>query len=398
MKKHFLLFSLLTLGAGADNLESLLSSELQKQQSFQRLISQNKSKIVEYSWINPVMVTLSRNYTTRINDEAIGLNSASIAISQPIFKSGGIYYALKYANASKLASLLKIKASKKEMIAKALKLAYDYKIALHEHRKLQLMLENYRLQIRLREPLFRDGLMDASMLDEAYIKRDEMELKVDELQIRMEQIKEAFAKISDKAIERVELPNISIPSKSQFIKKYLPLIQADKSAKVKYFESKMTKSKYLPQLSLETRYIREDINPLFRFARGLQEEYVDYGLKLTLPLSLTFREDIEASKLAWLNEEVTVVQKQKEATIAYERIMKNVNLLERSKKTVKRRQAHYQRMIREVDAYYKAGEKSKEEVQLLRNQASIAKIDGSIYDLKIKRLLTEFIGLMNGAL
>ena len=398
MKKHFLLFSLLALSVGADNLESILSNELQKQLNFQRLISQNKSKIVEYSWINPIMVTLSRNYTTRINDETIGLNSASIAISQPIFKSGGIYYALKYANASKLASLLKIKASKKEMIAKALKLAYDYKIALYENRKLQLMLENYRLQIGLREPLFREGLMDASMLDEAYIKRDEIELKIDELRITMQGIKEAFAKISDKAVEHVELPGISIPPKNHFIKSYLPLVQAGKSAKVKYFESKMTKSKYLPQLSLEARYIREDINPLFRFAAGLQEEYVDYGLKLTLPLSLTYKEDIEASKLAWLNEEVTVAQKQKEAAIVYERIMKSVNLLKRSKKTAKRRQAYYHRMIQEANAYYKAGEKSKEEVQLLRNQAAIAKIDSGIYDLKIKRVLTEFIGLMNGAL
>ena len=53
---------------------------------------------------------------------------STININQPIFKSGAIYYSIKYAANSKAYNLLNIKLNRRELIKNALDIAYDYKI------------------------------------------------------------------------------------------------------------------------------------------------------------------------------------------------------------------------------------------------------------------------------
>ena len=111
-KSKLVLLSLLTLNIYAN--DSILSESnknifsLQKEKN-----SENTSKLIK-EVINPITYKYSQDYSDSANT-----TSSSIGISQPIFKSGGIYSAIKYANYLEEYSELSINIKKKALIKEA---------------------------------------------------------------------------------------------------------------------------------------------------------------------------------------------------------------------------------------------------------------------------------------
>ncbi|MCH9741534.1 MAG: TolC family protein, partial [Epsilonproteobacteria bacterium] len=99
MKKLFLLFSItLTSLFAEEELSDILSdnkSQLLEQQKEQ---TQNQTSQLEKSWVNPIVVQYSKNYSSQFPD-TIGTGQFVISVDQPIFKMGGIWAAIKYAKA-----------------------------------------------------------------------------------------------------------------------------------------------------------------------------------------------------------------------------------------------------------------------------------------------------------
>lgn len=71
-------------------------------------IEEDSSKLKK-DWINPVNYTYSKVYGDKYDTE-----KSLISVDQPIFKTGGIYKAIKYANAQRLYSHLDLDLQKKQ--------------------------------------------------------------------------------------------------------------------------------------------------------------------------------------------------------------------------------------------------------------------------------------------
>ena len=80
--------------------ETLLSSLKQESLRLQKEKNSIESDILEFNWINPVMGSWSNS----TNDQ-LGTNAKTtlyaITLEQPIFKSGGIYYAIAYSKTNR---------------------------------------------------------------------------------------------------------------------------------------------------------------------------------------------------------------------------------------------------------------------------------------------------------
>jgi len=97
------------------------------------------------SWINPVTVRYGKDYTTRFKDRTVDTGTFSVFIDQPIFRSGGIYYAIKYSGALRDANEAELKLQKRKMIGDAVSILFSLKKNRLEQRKMRLLVKNDKI-------------------------------------------------------------------------------------------------------------------------------------------------------------------------------------------------------------------------------------------------------------
>ena len=109
MKRYLILFltiNILNANVNIDYISKNKKSifDLQKKEVLK------SSKKLKYSWISPLMfkysINKSKQASTDLEDES---RVFSIGLNQDIFRSGGIYYAMEFANIQKELNLLNIK-------------------------------------------------------------------------------------------------------------------------------------------------------------------------------------------------------------------------------------------------------------------------------------------------
>ncbi|HEC45671.1 MAG TPA: hypothetical protein ENI25_02500, partial [Epsilonproteobacteria bacterium] len=128
MKKLFLLCSLLISSMlHADELGNILSNNKELLFDYDFKSNELESDMLSKSWINPVKLRYNKDYTTRFGDKTIGTGTFSVIIDQPIFRSGGIYYAIKYSQALRNANEADLTLQKRKMIGDAVSILFNLK-------------------------------------------------------------------------------------------------------------------------------------------------------------------------------------------------------------------------------------------------------------------------------
>ncbi|HSR74488.1 MAG TPA: hypothetical protein VLL31_06555, partial [Sulfurovum sp.] len=120
MKKLFLLCSLWVSSVlYADELGDILSDNKELLFDYQFQSNELESDMLSKSWVNPVRLQYNKNYTTQFVDTTTITGGYSVIIDQPIFKSGGIYYGIKYSQVLRDGNIADIKLQKRTMIGDA---------------------------------------------------------------------------------------------------------------------------------------------------------------------------------------------------------------------------------------------------------------------------------------
>ncbi len=78
------------------------------------------------SWIAPLNLQYSYSKSNPYNDEQTS-ESAAIKMDQPIFQSGGIYYGIKFAEASKVYANYSVEVAQRKLVKDAISLLMQIK-------------------------------------------------------------------------------------------------------------------------------------------------------------------------------------------------------------------------------------------------------------------------------
>ena len=128
LKKLFLLCSLAASALiHADELGDILSDNKELIFDYQLESNELESDILSKSWLNPVRLQYSKNFTTQFTDTTVITGGYSIVVDQPIFRSGGIYYGIKYSQALRDATRADIELQKRTMIGDAISILFNLK-------------------------------------------------------------------------------------------------------------------------------------------------------------------------------------------------------------------------------------------------------------------------------
>jgi len=391
MKKIMLITSLSVALFSMDELPDILSENKSKIFNYQKEKNQIESDKLQKSWISPIVVSYKKNYSEQLISGRVDTGSFSIGIDQPIFKSGGIYFAIKYADAIRGLNGTSIEIQKRAMIGNALSILYNLKKLALNQKKLRLLVKNDNIDILQKRDSYDSGLIDSSFLDQSILKKNSDEIQLLDIELSIQKLKNDFYLLSDKNPSSIKLPKLKLIKESRYKGKNLELVKEKFAVREKSYSSKMTWTKYLPTISIQARYTDSDPSAIF-VNPNLKEAYNSYGFTISMPISINSLRDIESSKVSYMEAETKLMDKKKDIENEYKLVLKNLAILDKKISLSKKDEKLYKSLYKSTKNLQKAGEKTKLDTELMGNSLKIKKYDQQIYRIdKELQLLSLYI-------
>jgi len=382
MKKFLLIFFIFFLSlinaseiikkTKKDILENSLKKELED------------SKLQKDSWINPISieVTTSKLKDIGINN-AIKTNKISINLEQEIFKSGAILETItKGKNLINLSVL-----SNKEQKQQILFLIYQYVINLRiidlNLQKQIILIENKELEIEKKLDMYNNGLVDISELDESIIELSELKNSIENLKIDKSTFINELKNLSFKSYTEISLDSLSNIS----IDKYLEhnyIVEIKKlQVKDSKHESNITKSSYLPKIALYGTYGYGDIQ------NEADDNYYEYGVKISMPLDYNFNKNIQSKKLKSLITSSQLQDIKDEEKNNYNLIQEKLKYFDnkiQNTKTIVKRYKNIQNLVFDL---YQNSLNTKTDYITISNRLKVVNMDIKILQLQRKQIFNQ---------
>lgn len=389
LKKLFLLSSLFLTLFASDELHDILSGNreiLLENQQQQSSVATDK---LENSWINPIRLQYSKTYSSQF-PSTVGTGQFLISVDQPIFKSGGIWAALKYAKAQGYANSLDIEIQKRELISQALNILYNLRKSHLQLQKSDYLIQNDKLDMIIQKESYDAGLTNRTLYDQSLLKHNrDITSKLD-IELSIAKLENQFSLLSDDDPYKLKIPNFAMIDEKRYNESQLELQRDVSRIEEKKQYSHMTWSKYLPEVALTGRYVNEDLNPLFSApGSSLKREYYNYGFRVSIPLNINMMKDVEISKIDHMNAQLTLEEKKKEIANRFKLITKRLAIIDKKIALSKEDANHYASM--EVVAYdlEQAGDATSYDTEIVTNTLKVREIDQDVYKIDAQLELME---------
>ena len=370
-----------------------------KEQSFD--LDKNRSiieaKKLRDSWINPI--TLSYTYQKGNQFPNQKLENFTISVDQPIFKSGGIWAAIKYAGAKRIEALSGVELSRKALIARVVELAMNYRKLSYQIERQKLRLENARIDVATKRENYLHGTIDSTYLNNAIIQKNQIEIALIELKEQLLRTQEQLRAISDIDPKSVQLPHFTLVPKKLFERQNITLAQKRAAKKAAKYNRYMQIARYLPSLSLFANYNYQSMKGSLYFpGYTYGDHYSTYGLRLTMPLfDINAFRNIEEAKLDYLKSGLDLAQAKRERDQLYVRIAKELKLIDKKIAIAKENHDLYAKLYAQTRDQYRAGEKTDYDLQTMHNSLKSSELDLKIYELDKQLLLLQLYKEMHDA-
>ncbi len=376
-------FSLLQAG-NIELLSGLKQDIIKNEKKTNELNSDN----LEKSWINSIVGSFSYS-----NSDASGTrqesNTISVTMNQPIFKSGGIYYAIKYANANRDFLRLSTKLNEQTEIKTVLSALYNLKKLDFQIQKQRYMIDNAKIDIIRKKEQYQNGFLDSSYLNQAILSESSLQRSLLDMKSSRLELLRTLKSYSDADISSVSLPRFSLIDKSDFLSKSLLLKQKNAQAIVSNYLKKMTIANYLPTVTFNAGYYNtHDFG---------SKQYTNFGLKISMPLlDLNRGRTIEIKRLEYLKSKMQIQDTKRAESENFDLAVKKIKLLEKKVALAKDDLKLYDSLLLSTKDSYKAGEKTIYDVKTLENSKETMSIDVDIFKTEIQLSLLDLYAKMNG--
>ncbi|AGR78070.1 hypothetical protein A7H1H_1802 [Aliarcobacter butzleri 7h1h] len=338
---------------------------------------EEKKEVNKYEWLNDLNISLSQSK----DDEHIKTKDYSLNLNQKILDFGGISSQIDYANNLFKQEALKIKMENFEDLNTLYKNFIDLKINDINILQNDLNIKNSEIEVDIKKSQYRNGQSDISDLNDAIMKKNLLEDSKMNLKLNKVIYENDIKKLTSYELNNLNIPSISLISKDIFLEKSTKKLYANLESQVSQNEYKKTKSKYLPALNLTGAVGYQDSTT------KESQDYYNYGASITMPLNYTFSNDIEYSKLVYLQnrkkEELTSIELEKVYDSSIETIKQFENRINLALNDIKL----YEELLELNQEEFNAGFKADEDVQTLKNSKEIRKLDIEKYKLNIKKEL-----------
>ncbi len=394
LKTPLILCSLCTAALlhGTDASSAAFLSELKEAQFEQeaKKVEYESSKL-QRSIFEPVWLryNISKSNPSNVQQTAQG---ASVTIDQPIFQSGGMLFALKYAESTRQYGHDSIALQRKKLIKEVVSLLMQIRQAELMLRKQELLIANAAMNVEQRSEQYRSGQLDSSFLDQAIIEQNSLKQASFDIQTNLKILISTFKTMSDADYKSVPLPKLTLVKQDAFIETNLEVRQLQSQREQQRHFKGVTAAKYLPKVNFTAGYYWDKQDKMVfgggsMILPGYEQDYYSYGLKLSMPLNFNTFNDIEARHAEYLKTSLMLSDKKREQVALYERVMHNIENLENKIALAESNRKLYEKLAQESRLLYEAGYKTAYDLQTLVNSAKIQRAEVAILTLDRQREL-----------
>ncbi|MBU3014925.1 TolC family protein [Poseidonibacter lekithochrous] len=362
------------------------SNEIQTLSDTKQEIIKLKQKQIEqkeqsnkYDWVSDVNL----NASISKDEEDRRTNDYYLSISQEIFNFGGIRSQIDYATQLKKMESLDLDINTKDDLNTIFSLLVDVKINDISLEQNTLNLKNSEISIRNKKSEYKAGQLDISDLNDAIMTKNELSDAKKELNLAKLVNINSIKKYTSKNYKEINIPDIKLMNKDTYIQNATSINYAKLDATVNKSLYKIKKSDYLPSLALTGRYGYEDSNEM----NG--DDYYNYGLELSMPLSLTASNEIEQSKLDYLISQKELAEEQINSLSTYEEAVLSINSYKDRITLAKKDIKLYDELLEVNEEEYNAGYKTIDDVETLKNSKLIRALDIKTYKLNIQKQILK---------
>ncbi|MBY0541742.1 MAG: TolC family protein [Campylobacterales bacterium] len=337
---------------------------------------EEKQKVNQYDWLSHIDLSVSQSK----DNENFESKDYSLSLNQEVYNFGGISAKIDYANYLFSQEALKIQMDNQD----DLYLLYSNIINLLVNnltiKQNILNVKNKEIEVSIKKSQYKNGESDISDLNDAIMTKNLLEDTKMELMLEKVKYQNEIKKLTSYDISNINLPDISLISKKEFLDKSSQKQYAQMESKISQTQYQKTKSSYLPSFKINgtAGYNNSDTNDNV-------DDYYKYGASVSIPLSLKSSNDIQHSKLVFLQnkkeEDLTYIKLEKIYETSFETIKQYEQRINLAQNDIKL----YEELLQLNQEEYAAGFKAIEDVDTLKNSKEIRQLDIEKYKLYIKK-------------
>lgn len=215
-----------------------------------------KKEVNTYEWLSDINLNITQNK----NNEDLNTKDYSLSINQEIFNFGGIKSKIDYAQYLFEQQSLKLQMENFEDLNSLYENFINLKINDINIKQNIFNIKNSEIEVEIKTSLYKNGQRDISDLNDAIMKKNSLEDLKMELQLQKVKYINEIKKLSSYEITNLDLPQISLISKENFLENATKKLYASLESNVSKTEYQKTKSSYLPSLKLNASMGIEDSN------------------------------------------------------------------------------------------------------------------------------------------
>ena len=380
MRRFFFLFPVFL---SANILSDLQNKTLDLQKN--RVIE--SSKATEKSWINPIILQYTITKDNRLENTKTTTKTFSVTLNQPVFKSGAIFYSIKYAKDSKKLNINNLILTKRKLIKTALDLAYDYKITKLNENIIKLQIKNALIDVKRKKEEYKNGTLDLTFLNNSIISLNSLKLSLEDIIQNLDNIRFNFKNISDADIEKINLNLFSIIPLKKYLNDNIELLNKKLSKKVNKDLYKMQIGDELVTVFINASWNYQDIDYSNARFQNDEKNFYSLGAGISIPIDFTAGNKIQKAKINYLISKLDYLQKRKELINEYKNIFSNIKSVKKKISIYKENIKLYDELIISTKNNIKAGTATYDDLTILENTKEQNILQIKILKLQIQKLL-----------
>ena len=365
-------------------LDGFISDYKNQQFEYDYKKSESESLKLRDSWIAPLRINYNYSKSNPYSSEQLN-ESAGIRMDQPIFQSGGIYYGIKFANASKLYTDVSIDVAKRRMIKDAISILMQIKQTSLRIKRQKLQIKNSEINLLQKKEQYLNGQLDSGFLDNAIIQKNIVVQALYDIETNKEKLINRFSALSDLDYKSVAVLHLDMISKDEFLHHNTYIKQSEYEIEKNRYAKDVRVAKYLPKVNLTAGYnwqktSNQRFSPTFP-AFSDERDYYDYGFKLSVPIDVNTFRDIESAKVDYLKSQVIKKDRTRELSALYDQVMNNIKNFDKKIALSRENRKLYKKLLDDTQKLYASGYKTEYDVKTLTNSLAIQKLDTKIYKI-----------------
>ena len=374
----------------SDN-SSLLSALKKEKLDIDKQKIELESDNLKYDWIKQIMGAYSTSTTDGKRGGDNQADTFSLTLDQPVFRSGGIYYAIQYAGANREFLRLSTALSEQNLIKSVISSWLDMKKYDLQIQRQKYLIENAKIDIIRKKEQYESGFLDSSFLDQAILTKSALEKSLIDMEsLRYSQLM-IFKSLSDADYMKITPPTFVMIDRDKYLSNSLVLKQQNAEGKRAEYLKKMTISNYLPTFSVYAGYYDSPTST------NENDTYNQVGLKVSMPLIDVNRgRTIEIRQLEYLKSKIELQDKELEESNIYQDSAKKLELLQKKIDIVTNDAKLYDSLLVSTKELFEAGEKTSYDVENLKNSKQTMILDKKIYEIDAQKVLLNLYAKMHG--